>query len=140
MASRKVFIDTSYVYALINPNDQWHAAATDWQHKIDPKTDQLITSEFVLAEIADGLSSLAFRQAASRSIRLLQSDPAVEVHPASSNLFERALELFENRDDKSWGLTDCTSFVIMRDLGVTEALTTDGHFEQAGFDPLLRKG
>lgn len=138
MASRKVFVDTSYVYALINPNDQWHNAAVAWQHKLDTKSDRLITSEFVLTEIADGLSSLSFRQAAALSIRLLQSNPCVEIYPVSSNLFERALELFEKRVDKNWGLTDCTSFVIMRDLGLTEALTTDGHFEQAGFSPLLR--
>lgn len=137
MANRRVFIDTSYVYALINPNDQWHSNAIDWQKKVTPQQDQLITSEFVMAEIADGLSSISFRKAASRSIRLFQADPYIEIIPASSSLFERALELFENRDDKSWGLTDCTSFVIMQEYEVIDALTTDEHFQQAGFNPLL---
>jgi predicted nucleic acid-binding protein len=137
LTNRRVFIDTSYVYALINPNDQWHSNAIEWQSKIKPQQDQLIISEFILAEIADGLSSIAFRKAASRSIRLFQSDPYVEIIRASSDLFERALQLFENRDDKSWGLTDCTSFVIMQDYEVIDALTTDEHFQQAGFNSLL---
>lgn len=136
MANR-VFIDTSYVYALINPNDQWHSNALDWHRKITPQKVQLITSEFVLAEIADGLSSIAFRKAASRSIRLFQVDPFIEIIPASTALFERALDLLENRDDKGWGLTDCTSFVIMQEYEVLDALTTDEHFQQAGFKSLL---
>src|SRR5688500_16253317 len=98
---------------------------------------QLITSEFVLTEIADGLSSIAFRKAAARAIGLFRSDPNVQIVPVSSTLFDRALELFEARGDKSWGLTDCTSFVVMKDGGVTDALTTDQHFEQAGFNSLL---
>jgi len=138
LAGRRIFIDTSYIYALINPNDQWHSAAAEWRYKINTKTDRLITSEFILAEVADGLASLAFRKAASVAIRLLQSDQSVEIHPASSNLFERAMDLFESRADKDWGLTDCTSFVVMRDFDLMDALTTDGHFQQAGFNPLLR--
>jgi predicted nucleic acid-binding protein len=138
LGNKRVFIDTSYVFALINPNDQWHPKAIEWKSRITAHNLELIISEFVLAEIADGLSSVAFRKAASRSIRLLQADPCVEIVPASSSLFERALDMFENRPDKGWGLTDCTSFVIMADYDVSDALTTDGHFEQAGFKPLLR--
>ncbi len=137
MANKRIFIDTSYVYALINLNDQWHSKAVDWHHQATPQKYQLITSEFVLAEIADGLSSIAFRKAAMRSIRLFQSDPSVEIIPASSSLFEQALELYENRADKSWGLTDCSSFAIMHEYEVIDALTTDEHFQQAGFNPLL---
>jgi len=52
--------------------------------------------------------------------------------------FEQALELFRNRPDKQWGLVDCVSFIVMQERGLTEALTTDEHYEQAGFRALLR--
>ena len=57
--------------------------------------------------------------------------------PASQDVFEQGVELFENRLDKDWSLTDCISFIVMRERGLTEALTGDHHFEQAGFRALL---
>ncbi|MFO1096117.1 MAG: hypothetical protein U0992_22845 [Planctomycetaceae bacterium] len=59
------------------------------------------------------------------------------VVPASTSLFTRAIELYRSRSDKDWGLTDCTSFVVMHDHGLTDALTSDEHFKQAGFRVLL---
>ncbi|CAN5746036.1 PIN domain-containing protein [soil metagenome] len=136
MSNKRAFIDTSYVYALINPNDQWHPEAKLWQRELGTN-NRFITSEFILTEIADGLSSLAFRKAASRAIRFIKANPDVEIIPVSSDLFDQALDLYENRDDKDWGLTDCTSFVVMREHEIEDALTTDAHFRQAGFNPLL---
>lgn len=137
MSSKPLFIDTAYIYALINPNDQWHSAALQWQNKLSPQRPRLVTSEFVLTEIANGLSSANFREAASYAIRLLQDNVDVDVVPASSKLFSEGLKLYESRKDKAWGLTDCTSFVIMQDRGLTDALTTDDHFRQAGLNALL---
>ena len=56
---------------------------------------------------------------------------------ATSELFERGLALYNARPDKEWSLTDCISFVVMADEGLTDALTGDRHFEQAGFTALL---
>lgn len=56
---------------------------------------------------------------------------------ASPELMHRGIELYEARSDKDWSLTDCTSFIVMQDRGLTDALTGDHHFEQAGFRPLL---
>jgi hypothetical protein len=64
----------------------------------------------------------------------------VEVVPMTSDLYGQAFDLFRNRPDKEWGLTDCASFVVMRARGMTDALTSDDHFEQAGFQALLRRG
>ena len=58
--------------------------------------------------------------------------------PASRRLFTRGLALYKERTDKEWSLTDCISFVIMRDLKLSAALTADRHFEQAGFMALLK--
>lgn len=137
MASEVLFIDTAYVYAIISPRDQWHEKAVEWQKKIETDKLPLLTTEFILAEIADGLSSINFRQAASRVIHVLLENPFVKIIPASSELFNRALNLYEQRSDKDWGLTDRTSFVVMTENNITDALTTDDHFRQAGFNALL---
>jgi predicted nucleic acid-binding protein len=91
----------------------------------------------VLAEIADGLAALRFRAHAVRVIDTLRASPLVAVEPASPALFAAALERFRARSDKDWGLTDCASFVVMEERGLSEALTTDDHFVQAGFRALL---
>ena len=137
MAGDWLFIDTAFVYAVINPRDQWHGQAVEWQRKIEAEKPSLLTTEFILAEIADGLSAVNFRQAAAQAIHILQENPYVRIVPASSELFFQALNLYEQRQDKNWGLTDCTSFVVMTENNLTQALTTDDHFRQAGFKALL---
>jgi len=132
-----VFIDTAYVYALINPRDQWHEKAVDWRLRIKADERFLITTEFVLAEIADGLAAVKFRRAAVQAINILQNNPLVKIIPATSDLFLHALKLYEQRPDKNWGLTDCASFVVMTENNITAALTADDHFRQAGFVALL---
>ena len=135
--SEPVFLDTAYVNALINTRDQWHEAAVQWERKLATDRRQLITTEFVLVEIADGLARVRFRLQAAQLIAALQASTLVEIVPASSDLFTTALELYRNRPDKDWGLTDCASFVAMRERALSEALTTDEHFRQAGFRALL---
>ena len=132
-----VFLDTAYVYALLNARDAWHAAAVAWERRLAARRRRLVSTEFVLAEIADGLAALRFRGHAVRAIDTLSVSPLVEVVPASSALFTAALERFRARRDKDWGLTDCASFLVMEERGLSEALTTDDHFVQAGFRALL---
>jgi predicted nucleic acid-binding protein len=132
-----LFIDTAYIYALFNTRDQWHIIALEWQRKLEFENRPLLTTEFVLAEIADGLSAARFRQRAANIIHSLQDNPVVRIIPASSELFQKALEFYEQRQDKNWGLTDCASFVVMNENNLSEALTTDEHFRQAGFKALL---
>jgi predicted nucleic acid-binding protein len=67
----------------------------------------------------------------------IRASPRTRVIPLDSLLLQRGLDLFAGRPDKNWSLTDCISFVVMQDEGLTEALTADGHFEQAGFKALL---
>jgi predicted nucleic acid-binding protein len=137
LAGETLFIDTSYVYAFISPRDQWHGKAVEWQERVVSENRSLITTEFVLAEIADGLSAINYRQAALGVIRILQNNPFVRLIPASSDLFQQALTLYEQRQDKDWGLTDCASFVVMSQHHISDALTADDHFRQAGYKALL---
>ena len=132
-----VFLDTAYVNALVNVRDQWHNAAVQWEERLAAERRRLVTTEFVLIEIADGLAAVRFRAQAVQVITTLQASSLVDIIPASSQLFRTALELYRRRADKDWGLTDCVSFVVMSEQSLSEALTTDDHFRQAGFRALL---
>ena len=132
-----IFLDTAYVNALVNTRDQWHDAAVQWERKLAADKRRLVTTEFVLVEIADGLAAVRFRVQAIQVIATLQASALVEIIPASSRLFTAALELYRSRGDKDWGLTDCASFVVMSEHSLSEALTADDHFRQAGFRILL---
>jgi uncharacterized protein len=132
-----VFLDTAYVNALVNVRDQWHNMAVQWEERLAVERRRLVTTEFVLVEIADGLATVRFRAQAVQVITTLQASSLVDIIPASSQLFRTALELYRRRADKDWGLTDCVSFVGMSEQSLSEALTTDDHFRQAGFRALL---
>lgn len=134
-----VFLDTAYVYALVNTRDQWHAPAVQWQRKLTESRRKMVTTELILVEIADGLAAIRFRAQATVILGTLQSNSLVEVVPFNSRLLAEAFELYGQRADKDWGLTDCVSFLVMEGRGLREALTVDEHFQQAGFRALLRE-
>jgi predicted nucleic acid-binding protein len=83
------------------------------------------------------LSKIRHRVAAVRLLSALENDPNVEIVTVSDDLYRRAFEMYRDRSDKEWGLIDCMSFVVMSDQELTEALTADNHFRQAGFNALL---
>jgi len=132
-----VFADSHYFLALVNVRDQWHARA-----KAVPKAlrSSVVTTRTVLLEFADALRSQTNRALAAEFIRWLEGAPNVEILPLDDDLWGRGLERYENRPDKAWSLTDCISFVVMEDRGIRDALTGDKHFEQAGFNVLLKRG
>lgn len=131
-----VFVDTVHLLALINPNDAWRAKALEWAARI---SEPLVTSEAVLTEVADALCRADRRSWAVAAIKDLRADPDVACVPGSAELFARAFDHYCSRPDKDWSLTDCISFVIMRDRAIDRALTSDVHFVQAGFRALLRE-
>lgn len=90
-------------------------------------------------EIGNALSKQRYRPAAVDLLLSLDNDPKVDIVPVSGDLYAEAFKLFSERTDKEWGLVDCVSFVVMRDRGITDALTSDDHFRQAGFNALMRK-
>jgi predicted nucleic acid-binding protein len=135
----EVFLDTAYAIALSSPADRFHARAMALAKQIEASSTILVTTRAILLEIGNGLSKLRYRQAASRLLDALETDPTVTIVPMSETLYARALDLYGRRHDKEWGLTDCSSFVVMQDLGLIAALTTDEHFHQAGFRALLRE-
>src|SRR5439155_19292118 len=104
----------------------------------DLRGRSLVTTRFVLIEIADAFARAADRQRAIDLIDALEGDPQVRIVPADETLVREGYDFYCERPDKDWSLTDCISFVVMQREGITEALTGDRHFEQAGFVALLK--
>jgi uncharacterized protein len=99
---------------------------------------RLLTTGWILTELGDGCSKPAWRAEFVALTKALRTSPNVTILPFSDGLFEAGLALYESRMDKNWSLTDCISFVAMKTNGLTDALTGDHHFEQAGFVALLK--
>ena len=129
MANR-VFVDTSFVLALINERDQYHKQAEALSFKFEESL--LITTVGVLLEIGNALAK-DFRREANAVIDLLRTSARVEVIHINDRLLEKALEIYEKYDDKTWGLVDCISFIVMGEHGLTDVLTFDADFAAAGF-------
>ena len=129
-----VFGDTFYFLALQNPNDKAHrrALALTFAGRMS-----LLTTSFVLLEFADAMCRTRWRNESGSMIRELFANSKVTVVPCTQNLLLRGLSLYESRPDQAWSLTDCISFVVMKEHRLTDALTGDRHFEQAGFKVLL---
>ncbi|MCU0567214.1 MAG: PIN domain-containing protein [Oculatellaceae cyanobacterium Prado106] len=125
-----MFIDTGYVIALINQTDQYHQRALQLAEQYDGIP--AITTDAILLEIGNALSKIA-RNEAAEIIRYFQTAPEVTVVPLTSELLTAALNLYSQYQDKTWGLVDCISFVVMQERKVSVALAFDRHFIQAGF-------
>jgi predicted nucleic acid-binding protein len=122
----------------VSPLDQHHSRAAELADELRSARARVVTTQAVLLEIGNTLAKQRYRAAGVLSLLSLRQDPAVEVVQLSPDLYDEAFELYRARADKEWGLVDCVSFVVMANRGLTEALTSDEHFEQAGFIALLR--
>jgi predicted nucleic acid-binding protein len=129
-----VLADTSYYVALLSPRDQHHAAAKKIASEL---RRPIVVTEFVLLELANAYSATESRRRLPALWDFLRSEPTVSIVPASSELLGRGFSRFVERLDKEWSLTDCISFMVMEERGITEALSSDHHFEQAGFTILF---
>jgi len=132
---KAIFADSFYFLALLRLEDSAHARALAASQN---RTDRLVTTAWVLTEVADALAVPATREGFPRLLAALRTDPACTIVPPTQDLFDAGVELYARRPDKAWSLTDCISFVVMREHGMNEALTGDRHFEQAGFIALLK--
>src|SRR5437867_3339942 len=124
------FADSYYYLALLNPSDAGHGPAVEASKKL---WGGVVTTQYVLLEVADALAHPRHRNKFLALLAELDADPDVTVVESSNALFQRGVDLYRRRADKDWSLTDCISFVVMAEHGITEPLTGDQHFKQAGF-------
>jgi predicted nucleic acid-binding protein len=135
MAKRRVFLDTSYVIALFNPNDKYHQSAKKLFEDLFGYEEIWIT-DAILFEIGDGLFK-SRRDVVADFIHSCYSTQQIHVVETNQALLSRALDRFTSFLDKDWSLTDCLSFEVMAENGIFLAYSSDHHFEQAGFQYAL---
>ncbi|NUO81464.1 type II toxin-antitoxin system VapC family toxin [candidate division KSB1 bacterium] len=133
--SNRIFVDTLFVVAQINQCDQYHEVASALADQFEGYP--LLVTDVVLLEIGNALAR-GFRKEAVEVIENFLTAEEVKVARLTPALFELAFAEYKTFQDKEWGLIDCVSFVVMRQEGVSQALTFDHHFEQAGFQALMR--
>ena len=132
MPARLVLLDTNGWLALLNSADALHStASTVWSGLLEDGSSVILT-DWIVAETGNGLARTSGRAQFVEAVELIRSSPRARLIPVSDGLFQRSLRLYASRQDKSWGLVDCASFLVMNDEGIHEAFTTDHHFEQAG--------
>ena len=132
-----IFADSSGWLGLVNTTDSFHEKATRIYDSKYAEGCNFITHQGILLEVGNSLSSLRFRQSAVGLKNKLEKSHRVEVRQLDDELYEAGWQLYAERTDKNWGIVECISFVLMERLNISEALTADKHFEQAGFIKLL---
>lgn len=132
-----VFADTSFFIALENKDDPYHTRAKKLDRQLLKQKVPYVLHRGILLEIGDGYARKGRRPKGVKVLAKIRSEPGYRHSPITDPLLDKAQKLYEDRTDKEWGLTDCVSFVLMDSEGITDALTADVHFRQAGFKALL---
>jgi predicted nucleic acid-binding protein len=134
MMRNAIFVDTFAWLALANRTDRYHESAWAVFGGLREAHSRFITTNFVLVELINSLSSHSCRQQTVQFVCRIEASPSVRVVQVSEELYDLAWSFYQQRTDKDWGITDCTSFQVMGMLGLSRAFTNDQHFEQAGFE------
>ena len=132
-----VLVDTAAWIALVNTRDELHSRADQTMAELRRGDVALLTTEFVLLEVANALCTSAWRAKAVKLIDGFRSLPDLRIIAADTILLAEGWELYRRRPDKEWSLTDCTSIVVLQKEHLEQVFTSDHHFEQAGFVTLL---
>ena len=129
-----IFADTFFYLALLRENDPAHKPAL----AVVRRYQTIVTTEFILLELGNACARAADHADFLAIVAGMRASPRIRILPLDSVLLNRGMELMAARSDKDWSLTDCISFLVMQDEGIKDALTGDRHFEQAGFNALLK--
>jgi uncharacterized protein len=138
MAGREVFADTSALYAFVNKRDAHHVQTSQVVAKIAAADRPLVVTDYVVAEAINLANARAGGFVANRILDLIDQSEGIRIEWIGSTKFELAKTFFRKHAEHGYSFTDCTSFVVMRELRIKEVLTTDRHFAEAGFEVLLR--
>jgi predicted nucleic acid-binding protein len=132
-----VYVDAAGWIALVNLRDALHTEAVRIYKQRLQEQCHFATASVVLLEVGNWLSPAPLRGLAIDLLQRIEQSSRIEVVHVTRELYAEGWQLYSNRLDKDWGMIDCISFVIMQERNLTEALTSDHHFEQAGFKVLL---
>jgi predicted nucleic acid-binding protein len=131
------FVDTSFWIGLSSKRDQHHHRAVAWHQFATRTRSTIVTTEAVLLEWLNALSDVSTRRIAAESYLRVRGDARIDVVPLQAEMMGSAIQLYRGRPDKNWSLTDCLSFWVMERRGLSEALTTDHDYEQAGLKAMM---
>jgi predicted nucleic acid-binding protein len=129
---KRYFLDASFVIAAGLKRDQNHEPAAAMWARLLQSGVQLVTTAFVFEEIVTFFNGKGEHGLAVHLGTGLLSSPHVEKYGIGWEVFNDAWAFFAQHQDKRYSFTDCLSFVVMKREGITEALTFDAHFTQAG--------
>ena len=131
---KQIFMDTAFLLAVIDTSDIYHNLALECYKKFIENKWSVTTTESVLVEIGNGLSKIRWRQIAHKWITRIQKSKTIfNIISTTTDVLNKAIDLYGSRLDKEWGLTDCISFIVMDEHNLFRALTVDNHFKQAGY-------
>lgn len=134
---REIFVDTGGFYALLVQGDDRHGEAVEFLERAGRRRRRMVTTDYVIDETATLLGARGLGWLASRLFGTVRGSRVLRVEWMTPERFEETAELFLRRPGRGWSFTDCASFVVMRELGLRDALARDAHFAEAGFVPLL---
>jgi predicted nucleic acid-binding protein len=137
MASREVFLDTSGFYALIDKKDAHHPDAREVVESVLRAGRRFVVTDYILAETVNLANARSGTRVAGRVFDLIEQSAGIRIEWIGIARFDLTKAFFRKYADHAYSFTDCTSFVLMRELRISQALTTDHHFSEAGFESLL---
>ena len=133
---KALFIDTAGWVACADAADPAHARCCAARDSALEAAQTLVTTDFVVDETLTLVRLRLGLRAVERWWHQVDVSPRLRWERIDSDRFEKARQLFFQYRDKDFSFTDCTSFVVMREIRLTHAITTDRHFRQAGFQVL----
>lgn len=138
--SPSAFVDTAGWYALIDRRDAHHAAVAELVARLVRSGTRLVTTDYVIDESCTLAKARAGSVAAFRLLDLVRRTAALDLEWIGADRFDRAEAELRRFDDQAFSFTDCSSFAVMRELGIQAVITTDAHFRIAGFTVLPKEG
>ncbi len=134
-----IFVDTSALIAIGNKRDSFHLQAISVRNELKHNNAYFVTTNAILLEFGNAFSSKLLKPVAIKFIEAIKQSNKWKYLIIEDNIMEKSFELYKKIHDKDWGLVDCTSITIAKNMNIIDIFTTDHHFEQAGFNILLKK-
>ncbi|MBF0111207.1 MAG: type II toxin-antitoxin system VapC family toxin [Desulfamplus sp.] len=139
MIIKPIFVDTSALIAIGNKRDVFHNQAVRIKDDLRLSNRNFVVTSAVILEFGNAFGAVNFKSSAIKIIEAIMQSEKWQHIIIDEQLIKRAFELYKQVKDKNWGLVDCTSIVVAKEMEITEIFTTDHHFQQAGFTTLLNR-